>query len=50
MWLHHPFSQRKERAVEVSVEGDWEGRGLDKILKREVGNIGGLGPLCQLCI
>ena len=57
MWHNHPFSQRNkttERAVGVGVGGNMEERGLGKIWKREVGNIGvfykigGIGHLCQL--
>ena len=43
MWHNHPFSQRNkttERAVGVGVGGNMDERGLGKIWKRGVGNIG----------
>ena len=59
MWDGHPFSQRnKTSKISAGAEG-WRQQieGLDNILKRWVGNIGGLhniggvrmlGTLCQL--
>ena len=54
MWCDHPFSHRSrttERTVGLGVGSDREvrGWGVGKFLKKRVGNIGGLAPLCQLC-